>query len=285
MGMDRPLDIRNLQGISLEQISQCFNGAFADYSVPMQVSAQQLHERLKSIGYAPEWSTGVFSGNELLAFVLHAKKTVNGEFLLYNGGTGSLPKARGKGLTKRQYEYLLPKLKDVACKSVCLEVIQDNLPAIRTYEKIGFSTSRQLACFQGQVDNPKKLSKAIVQVHKGLDESVIELFWDWRPSWQHAAEALLNAPEQLSTFKIMDQGNCIAYAIFQPSNAKVVQLAVAPDFRRQGYGSLLAHYIQRQHETPLKVINMDASSKGNQRFWDRLGLEFLLMQQEMVLTL
>jgi RimJ/RimL family protein N-acetyltransferase len=60
------------------------------------------------------------------------------------GGVGVVPERRGEGLGERLMRELLDRARDVAASGMTLEVILENTPAIRLYEKLGFEPTREL---------------------------------------------------------------------------------------------------------------------------------------------
>lgn len=277
--------IKSLEGVSIETITDCFNLAFSDYSVPIQSTPEQLKERLVGNGYAPEWSTGVFEDDKLLAFVLHGRKDNERGFKLYNAGTGAVPAARGQSLTLKQYEYLLPKAREAACNGIELEVITDNAPAIHSYKKVGFHILNTLSSFKGTVEGLATTTPFKVQETDTIDWNVVRQFWDWRPSWQHAEEAMTASWKLHKSVQVLQADELLAYAVYNPESGRVAQFAVAPRHRNQGIGKALFTYVQNACLKPLSVVNVDSKALHTLTFLKRIGLEPLLQQYEMQLPL
>lgn len=60
------------------------------------------------------------------------------------GGVGVVPERRGEGLGERLMRELLERARALASTEMTLEVIVENTPAIRLYEKLGFQRTREL---------------------------------------------------------------------------------------------------------------------------------------------
>lgn len=140
------VEIKTLSKISSPELLDCFNLAFSDYLIPMKLTLEQLETKLKTENINREVSVGAFKEKKLVGFVLHGDRNFGKIRRAYNGGTGVIPAERGHGLTKRMYDFILPILESNAFEEVVLEVISNNIPAIKSYQKIGFKPIRNLSC-------------------------------------------------------------------------------------------------------------------------------------------
>jgi len=130
--------LKSLEFLDLADIVHTFNCAFADYIVPVRLDERQLQRKVIAENIDLACSAGAFDGGELVGLILHGRDELNGDKVLYNGGTGVLPEYRGQGLVGRFYEFLGPRLIKAGFDHCLLEVITTNVPAIRAYEKVGF---------------------------------------------------------------------------------------------------------------------------------------------------
>ena len=71
------IEIKNLEGISFEQIYTAFKSAFSDYEI--SVDKTELKSMLKRRGFNPALSFGAFYDDNIVAF------TFNGIGKYYNG--------------------------------------------------------------------------------------------------------------------------------------------------------------------------------------------------------
>ncbi|MEO1486117.1 MAG: GNAT family N-acetyltransferase, partial [Bacteroidota bacterium] len=143
------MQIKTLSGVSPEQILKVFNTSFSDYLVPLQLTTEQLETKMKADATELSISCGVFEDEQLVAFILHGSDTIKGEKVAYNGGTGVVPSKRGMRLTTKMYEFILPILVSKGIKRLILEVISNNVPALKSYQGVGFKTKRELLCYKG----------------------------------------------------------------------------------------------------------------------------------------
>ena len=125
------IEIKTLSQTSNQDILNCFNLSFSDYSIPFKLKLDQLVTKITTENINREISIGVFRKQKLIGFVLHGDRKVGGIKKAYNAGTGVIPTERGCALTKRMYEFIKPKLKREAFDEIVLEVISNNIPAIK----------------------------------------------------------------------------------------------------------------------------------------------------------
>ena len=178
------MQIKTLSGVSHEDILSVFNTAFSDYLVPLQLTPEQLATKMKADGTELSLSCGVFEHEQLVAFILHGMDTIKGEKVAYNGGTGVIPGKRGMRLTTKMYEFILPVLVNKGIKRIVLEVITNNVPALKTYQGVGFKTNRELLCYKGDKLDYLQKGPAMLKPLENDHRESLESFGEVTPSWQ-----------------------------------------------------------------------------------------------------
>jgi len=273
----------------LPQVRETFLKAFADYVVPVQLSEEQLSDKVEREGIVPELCVGAFAGDQMVGFILTGLGDWQGKRTAYNAGTGVISSFRGQGVTQRMYEFLLPKLRQLEVKQCLLEVIENNYPALNTYRKIGFQITRSLSCFRAlrqqllfSVHLPegvtiREASQADLQTYKRLCEV--------EPSWQNSLEALGRSQGQALTLEARTaRGELIGYVSFFRKNGAVAQLAVEKSWRGQGVGTSLLREAARRVEVPFVMfLNIDGSAQSMISFLQNRHLGLLLKQYEMLM--
>lgn len=275
----------SLEKTAVSLIARSFNTAFSDYSVPMQISVEQLETKMRIEDIKPEYSVGVFEDNQLVAFILHGYKLSHGKPTLYNAGTGVIPNKRGNQLTCKLYEFLLPQLHQHGIKDVVLEVITTNKPAISTYAKVGFKIVRELNCYRGQIIDTHPKGNYSIAVLNDINWDWATPFWDWEPTWQNSSKAMTNANEEYIKLGAFEGDQGIGYLIFNPKSKRVHQLAVDKLYRNQGVATQLLHYIRNQYGPEISLINIPVTDTATISFWERMGMQKTVAQFEMTLSL
>jgi ribosomal protein S18 acetylase RimI-like enzyme len=280
------LTIQTLENITIDTILDTFNLAFSDYVIPMRITKEQLVSKLNAENIRLDYSVGAFEKNELIAFILHGHDVINDKHFIYNGGTGVIPTKRGNRLTALLYEYVLPRFHAKPVASVKLEVITTNLPAITTYEKIGFKTIRTLDCFKGNIQQQKPLSADYkIQHLKEPDWDKLQSFWDWQPSWQNAVTAIEKSKTDLISVGIYQNNELLGYLVFNPKSNRIQQLAIAKAHRNKSLASQLFSYVAINYTAEVSLINVDHAAIATVQFLENIGLQKTVSQYEMELKL
>lgn len=279
------MEIKSLKGIDHKAILTVFNESFSDYFVPLKLTEEQLTSKMMVDKTDLELSVGVFENDKLIAFMLHGLDHLNHQTIVYNGGTGVIPKKRGSGITKQMYLFNLPILEKKGVDKIILEVISKNAQAIKSYKSSGFRTIRELACYKG-IFIPAKTNEAIdLKELQSYPWEEMESFWDIQPTWQNSK----NAVDQLKTgnysLGAYFQNQLVAYVIYNPKSQRIQQIAVHQDFRKKGIASSLLAGLAKKYGNTFSVINVDKKAKNITGFFDSLGFENFLDQLEMELNL
>lgn len=276
------MEIRPLSTIRIETLLETLNAAFADYIVPFQLSLDQLRAKIKNEDVDLDWSIGVFDDGELVAFIMHGRRTTNGQLQVYNAGTGVIPDYRGQGLVAKMYDYSQPFFQEKHVKHLLLEVIEGNSSAIRAYEKNGFAVARMLRCFRGEVKGSLPEKSTFYAIRPLIDPpwSLLQSFWDIQPSWQSANASMeIMQPQALGAY-LGDE--LVGYALYNPSQGRLYQLAVIEGHRRNGIATQLLLAIREElREGVLQINNVDQSGTDLASFFEKMGLVNHLNQFEM----
>ena len=279
------MDIKILNGVSTKVITDVFNLSFSDYFIPFKLTEQQMADKMEADKTDLNLSVGVFENDILIGFILHGKDSINGKNLLYNGGTGVIPSKRGHGLTKKMYSFILPILKENDIDSLILEVISNNVQAIKSYEQSGYKKVRTLACYKGDL-KPLKINNSIeIKALNQYNWDIMELFWDITPTWQVSKKVLDKLLETHVSFGAFKENKLIGYCIYNSKNNRIQHLAVAKSYRKDKIASTLLSRISKIYGNTISIINIDKSSKPMLQFFENIGLEDYLEQLEMKLDL
>jgi GNAT superfamily N-acetyltransferase len=105
-------------------------------------------------------------------------------------------------------------------------------------------------------------------------------WWDVEPSWQNSVASIRRARDR----QVM-LGDEDGYAIVFPASGDLARLAVRPDARRRGIGSMLLDAAATLAGKPLRILNVDARDAGIDAFLTSVGAKRTVRQIEMAIAL
>ncbi|WP_353162354.1 GNAT family N-acetyltransferase [Myroides odoratus] len=280
------MKVIDLSQVDKEAIVQVLNESFADYIIPLQLTVEQLENKIAAENIQLHLSVGVLDQEKLVGFMLHALNSVEGKLTAYNAATGVVPSHRGQGLVAKMYAWLLERLVPLEVEQLVLEVIEGNHSAIRAYEKMGYHKARKLICFEGETEVNQANKPVEIQELTDFNWTVFSSFWDIQPSWQNSVSALENSKARCHILGAYQAEKMVGYLIFNPMSKRVLQLAVDADYRRQGIATQLIETMQQiTASKAVYVYNIDDTSKAMAAFFSQLNLASDLAQFEMKRTL
>lgn len=276
------MEIITLENTDLQSIVSIINESFADYIIPLQLTAEQLEQKIAAENIQLNLSIGMVSADKLVGFMLHAISNIDGNVAVYNAATGVVPEFRGKGIVASMYGVLLPKLQELGVETMLLEVILGNDSAIRAYEKMGYRVNRTLDSFKGVVAVTAENKNLEVRNLVDLDWDCLKNFWTASPSWQASTQALDNSRERLSVLGAYKDGELVGYVAFYASIARIQQLAVVPNQRRKGVATKLIEAMKTAiGGSEIAINNVDHEAVDVIAFLQKMGLSYRLSQLEM----
>lgn len=271
------MQVKNLSDTPFQDIISCFLAAFENYYVPMPTNPNYYRNRWVIAGVDFSCSYGMFVGDELVGFIIHAIDERNGDLIAFNTGTGVLPAYRGRRIVKTIYEYALEELKKKGVTKYSLEVIRENEVAIKAYESIGFTIVKRYKCFQGRLDLNLDFNVAAF-----LQKSSKETFrWDELPSpqnysWDFQRETIVRG--EYDYYYVINAGTIEAYFIIDPNSGNLAQFDVLT--AAEGSWNRLFWGVQQVAEV-VKIINVAESLTEKVNFIEQIGLTNTVNQYEM----
>jgi len=278
-------EIKTLEGVNAKEILSAFNTSFSDYFIPFELTIEQLSSKMLLDKTDLSLSVGVFDNDELIAFILHGFDVLNNTKVVYNGGTGVMPQKRGSGLTQQMYHFILPLLKERGIDRLLLEVITENTQAIKSYQRSGFITKRELLCYKGEIVVTKTNDMVEIKEMKNYNWELMKSFWDIQPTWQNSKSVVNELEHKNVSLGAYVENQFVGYLVSNPTNMRIQQIAVCKGFRQKGIASTLLSELTKVCGNTVSIINVDRTSKGTNQFLRKVGLECNLEQLEMELLL
>lgn len=269
-----------LENVLTAELIEVFNSVFAGYFVKIHMNEKDLADKIRLENIVLSKSAGAFFENKLIGFILLGIENKTA----YNGGTGVLPGFRGNDLTRQMYDFILAGLKAEGVYSHRLEVITENLPALGTYEKIGFQINRTLVCFKGKIAAANLNQNLEIKFLDEIERKLFSSFWNFQPSRQNSLSAVDRTKSQHKITGAFFRGKLVGYLIYSPVG-RIKQFAVKKEFRRLGTGQTLFEFARSELKNKEFVItNIDKSDVETVSFLNKIGLKPFLEQFEMKLN-
>lgn len=279
------IKIKTLENTDHAKILDCFNESFSDYSIPLRLTVDQLTSKILSENIELKYSVGSFKGDKLIGLILHGTKEVGNSKLAYNGGTGVVPDERRQKLTVRMYEHITPILQSDGFGAVKLEVISNNVPAIKSYSNIGFKLIRKLNCYRGEIQIEDINPEVNIQLIENPDIRLLSNIGEVNPTWQNSPESVSRSGKLIEFLGAYVSDKLCGYALLKKQNSRLVQIAVDKDMRRRKIGSTLLNYIQLHYSDNTSITNVDADENSINQFLEKCNLTNFLQQNEMNLSI
>ena len=273
------MKISNLSKVSLEELVDCFLLAFENYYVKMPTDKQYYENRWKAAGVNYELSYGMFNGGRLVGFIIHAVDERLGMKTAFNTGTGVIPEFRGQRIVQKIYEKALPDLKYNGVERSTLEVIQENVKAIRAYQGVGFEITREYSCFSGKFETNHDWEIQLVQIDKK------DFDWSSVPnpsfySWDFQRETVERGKNEF--YQVLYDSKPESFFIFNPESKFVAQFdSFSKD--KNSWNRLFQGIHQVSEE--VRIINVDNRLKDKLDIIQKVGVPLTVKQYEMELDL
>jgi ribosomal protein S18 acetylase RimI-like enzyme len=262
------------------EVAAALGRAFAGYIVPLNFTAEAYERRFRAEDLDPyasrvyEWE-GAAAGVMLIARRGWSSRIA---------AMGLAPELRGGGVGRRLLGETIAEAWARGERTMVLEVIEGNAPAVALYTKLGFQPRRRLVGYRWEVQIPEP-SDLLEEIDPLDFARAVAREGEPDLPWMLTAETLSAFSAPSRAFRLEDR----AYAMVGDPAAErlaLTGLVVARDHRRQGWGSrLLSALCETFAGRPWAVspIVPEGLADG---FFTRLGWERQpLCQWEMVLDL
>jgi ribosomal protein S18 acetylase RimI-like enzyme len=212
------------ESVNFDALTELFNAGYSDYLVPLRLDRGGLEYTVGICDIDLAASRVALEDGEPAAFAFLALRGDEG----WIGGMGTVPARRRRGLGRVALESVLGEARARGAASVRLEVIEQNRPARRLYEKLGFERVRDLGVWI--------LDSAAPRVTKaqpaGFDEAHNWIRANRRAPepWQRADETLAHMRArglELSGLTVERDGETVGALVYQHGQGPpgVAQLA------------------------------------------------------------
>jgi GNAT superfamily N-acetyltransferase len=268
------LIFKSLEHIKTEIIVETLLEAFSDYFVPMQKSIDFWEKYWQTNRVRFDLSFGVFDAERLVSFMMNGVDFRVGKLTAFNVGTGVIPTYRGQKMVKQLYDFALPIFKNNGIENFGLEVITQNIKAIKAYQSVGFQIDK---LYQGFRSELPKMVFGVNYSAKEVERANWEnyTFKKENYSWEFSESGVEGNP---TNFRYVELYNKVlmAYYIFNPVTNTIVQFEAK---HKQGYDAMYHHW--QNNFDYLRILNVQHQEKIN--FLNQYQFENFINQFEMVM--
>jgi Acetyltransferases len=254
------METKLLNNESVDTIHSAFVEAFSDYTVNIGMTLAKFKEFFLCRDINLDYSVGLYDG-KLIGFILNGYRIIDGQRYCYDGGTGFLPSYRNQGLGSKLLQQMIMMLGERGIQHYVLEVLEDNIPAQKLYEKYGFHISRHLLCFKAQREAMAELNLVDKNIRlteiNGRQLRNYTTWWDYAPTWQNAIPSILNDLSYRS-FELLHENEVVGYGVIHPTAGDIPQFAIKREYRGNGFGKILFKKLaESTHAEELRLINVE----------------------------
>jgi len=278
--------IISLSGTSVEKIHEAFTDAFSDYEVKLDMPLPKLVEMMKTRDLNPDFSVGCFDGDLLVGFILTGYREINGQKVCYDGGTGVIKAYQRKGIGEMLLKELLLILREKQVDRFMLEVLENNTPAIKLYEKHGFAKTRKLECFEIEKHELRLVPDRGFGISVTNPATLIqheELYRLYPPTWQNEIQSVLNVSESYTFISLSCTSKILGYGFIHKTKGDIPQIGILDEWKHWGLEAhLIAELAKHTKSEKIVVLNVEAENYLGETL-GKLGFRNTVNQWEMVL--
>ncbi|MBN1430680.1 MAG: GNAT family N-acetyltransferase [Anaerolineae bacterium] len=151
---------------SIQELTAAYNQTRVDYLVPMPMTARRLGEYIADYDVLLDASAVAMEKNRILGLCMLGLRGQNG----WLTRLGVLPHSRRRGTGSALVEYCIQQAIRRRAKTIYLEVIVGNVPALELFLNYGFRETRRLAVLR-RPPGPPPLPQ------KDIEERDLKLTW------------------------------------------------------------------------------------------------------------
>ncbi|MBA3925254.1 GNAT family N-acetyltransferase [Listeria rustica] len=194
------MKIDRLDSLSLVEQVALWNEAFADYLVPAAMTEASFTARMEKLQQSPHESLIAKVDGEAAAIILTGTRDFTNTRMAWIGGLAVVPRFRKMGISNQLLERLFVSYQEQGVDESRLEVISENIPALRLYQKLGYTQINELIYLTGTLQDHGVASYRLKEVNDPNDYIALEedvLPWQNRIAAHHKIATIWRNDEQL----------------------------------------------------------------------------------------
>lgn len=242
---DDPLPSRPVAELTSAEVADTVTRSFEGYLVPIRFTPEAFERRFRNEHLDPYASRVYVRDGAPIGVMLIARRGWTRRV----AAMGFVPEARGQGLGRRALGEVIAEARSQGERTLMLEVIDGNAPAMALYTKVGFRPIRRLVGFRWQ-PSPGSQSDTLTEIDPLEVSRAICREGEENLPWMLSAETLAGAVPPSRAYCLKDRLEDRAFALTgdpKAENLALTALVVPRAHRRQGWGSRMLNGLAALH--------------------------------------
>ena len=238
---DEPLPSRPIADFTSAEVADTVTRSFEGYLVSIRFTPEAYERRFRNEHLDPYASRVYVRDGAPIGIMLIARRGWTRRV----AAMGFVPEARGQGLGRRALGEVIAEARSQGERTVMLEVIDGNAPAMALYTKVGFRTLRRLVGYRWEPSSGAA-PDALTEIDPLEVARAVCREGEENLPWMLSAETFAGAVPPLRAYRLEDR----AFALTgdpQAENLTLVALVVPRAHRRQGWGSRMLNALAALH--------------------------------------
>ncbi len=233
-------ELKSMVDCDLSEVVGVINRGFSDYFVKIEMSVASLLHMVAQDSLSVGDSRVVVRDGEKVAFALVARRGWSSRL----AAMAVVPEARGEGVGTWLTERLLAESKERGERRMELEVIEENAPAVRLYNKSGFRVLRRLVSFELS-GSPEETAEKLDDADMREVARIVTAHGLSNLPWQVSGESLACMGPPDRAFKL--GGAYAAISRIDMPALVIRSLVVEPEMRGKGQGRRLLKALRAKY--------------------------------------
>lgn len=250
--MTGKLKIISAASVTLEQLTAAFVAAFAEYFYPMPLTAEQLSRRVRFEHLDISHSLLAYDADRLVGMALLGLR----QDVAWVGGFGITQEYRGRGRAHELMTALMEEARRCQARTLMLEVLSQNVAAIRLYERAGMTKTRDLIIYEREAGATAH-AHSRATLYEAPPAELLQHFQRLHvhtPAWQRDLSALL-VMDELRGIYLGEREMPKAYALFREGPNEKTYLVDLAARHPADADALCAGLTAHVDQKSLRIIN------------------------------
>lgn len=235
-----PITFRSVLEHGLQPAASLLTEGFSDYFVPVQMSVAGLLSMVRQDSVDLQSSRVLLRDGQPLGVALIARRGWTSRL----AAMSIIPPARGQGIGVEFVGHLLDNARARGDRSMTLEVIEQNAPAVRLYQKCSFQIQRRLVSYIGQPP-PQPARADLLETDLREVARVLIAYGPPDLPWQLSGETLAHATPPNVAYRT--SASYIALSNPDAPTVTIRALVTLPEARRQKSATELLRAVITRH--------------------------------------